>query len=72
MKRKYEVWVKAYDPANYEYYITRMANRYDKKEQADFVVFEIKRGATNAIKTVDGKCIDRDNILDISIEMYYC
>lgn len=72
MHRKYEVWVKAYDPANYKHYIARMANRYDKKEQADFVVFEIKRGTTTAIKTVDGKWIDRDNILDISIEVYYC
>ena len=72
MKSKYEVWVKAYDPTKNESYMAIMDKRYDKKEQAEFVVFEIKRGTTIAIKTGDRKYIDRDNILDICIEVYYC
>ena len=72
MQRKYEVWVRVYDPINYKSYTTRMANRYDRKEQAEFVVFEIKRGTTIAIKTCEGKWINRADILDISIEVCYC
>ena len=72
MQRKYEVWVKAYDPTKHESYMAIMGKRYDKKEQAEFVVFEIKRGTTIAIKTCEGRWIDCSDILDICIEVRYC
>lgn len=72
MQRKYEVWIRVYDPTKYQSYVTRVDKRYDRKEQAEFVVLELKRGTTIAIKTREGKWIDRSNILDMSVEVCYC
>lgn len=72
MQRKYEVWVIVYDPKTYKSYTTRMANRYDREEQARFVVSDIMRGSTTAIKTREGTWIDRTNILDAHVEVCYC